>query len=103
MSNALSHFSPICFVAIAPLRLLLQGVFNSDCKALSHGVLIVGYTTSGSSKAWIVKNSWGTGWGESGYIRMQMKGADQPAMSLLSQYVSTEESAFSESRESRKE
>lgn len=31
---------------------------------LNHAVLLVGYT----STEWIIKNSWGTGWGVSGYI-----------------------------------
>jgi C1A family cysteine protease len=33
-----------------------------------HAVTIVGYT----SEAWIVKNSWGPGWGEKGYFRIRM-------------------------------
>jgi len=32
----------------------------------NHAVLAVGYDSS----AWKIKNSWGTGWGESGYIRI---------------------------------
>jgi len=42
------------------------GVFN-NCKAsLNHGVLLVGVT----DQYWWVKNSWGTSWGESGYVRL---------------------------------
>lgn len=44
-------------------------------KKLSHGVLLVGYgrgkSPLGKEKDfWIVKNSWGGSWGESGYFRM---------------------------------
>jgi len=38
---------------------------------LDHCVQAVGYDLTGATPYWLVRNSWGTSWGESGYIRLQ--------------------------------
>jgi len=74
-------------VAITPVSIAIEadsmafqfyssGVFdNSGCGTnLDHGVLIAGYGTAGGKQYWNVKNSWGSGWGDNGYIQI-CKGA----------------------------
>jgi len=45
-----------------------SGIFSNCNKRINHAVLLAGYNSS----YWLIKNSWGAFWGESGYIRLAM-------------------------------
>jgi len=48
---------------------------NPDCgDNLDHAILAVGFDQKGGY--YIVRNSWGTDWGEDGYIRMAIKSGE---------------------------
>ncbi|XP_052179421.1 senescence-specific cysteine protease SAG12-like [Diospyros lotus] len=55
------------------LRFYNGGVFTGPCTTnLDHAVTAIGYGTSeDGTKFWLIKNSWGTEWGENGYLRIQ--------------------------------
>jgi C1A family cysteine protease len=50
-----------------------SGIYSGNCvDGVNHAVVAVGYNAGGKCTGahFIVRNSWGTGWGESGHIRI---------------------------------
>jgi len=68
----------IMSVAIQANQLSFQlynsGVFtNTNCGTqLDHATNVVGWGTEDSMDYWIMRNSWGSSWGENGYMRLQV-------------------------------
>jgi hypothetical protein len=54
-----------CVLCMCPLTLAGSNV--------DHAMAVVGYGTEGTSNYWILQNSWGAAWGESGYVRIDRK------------------------------
>jgi len=64
---------PVSIVVDADWQNYGSGVYTANCGTnYDHAVLLVGYGHDSSSgyDYWKVKNSWGTWWGEEGYIRL---------------------------------
>jgi len=47
-----------------------ESVYDGACD-INHGVAVIGYGSEGGKDYWLIKNSWGTGWGENGFLRMK--------------------------------
>ncbi|KAK2916939.1 hypothetical protein Q8A67_001313 [Cirrhinus molitorella] len=75
LKQAVANFGPISVAVDATnMALYSRGVYNDpSCNNdVNHAVLVVGYGVDSVTglKYWLVKNSWGTDFGEDGYIRM---------------------------------
>jgi C1A family cysteine protease len=59
----------ICLAADA-FQTYTGGILKKCTTQVDHCVQAVGYDDTSSPPYWIVRNSWSTGWGEKGYIRI---------------------------------
>lgn len=69
LKKALCDYGPLgVAVAVTPaFKAYKSGVFNESSTAdINHAITLIGWDDS--KQAWRIKNSWGVGWGESGYM-----------------------------------
>jgi len=66
-----------------------SGILTKECGSkIDHGVLLVGYGTENGTNYWRIKNSWGSHWGEQGFVRVErgLPKAGQCGITSMSSY-----------------
>merc|ERR1712000_138860 len=73
LETALATVGPVSVSAAANWGSYGGGIYSGGCSSRScsidHAILAVGY----DKDYWLIRNSWGSSWGEKGYIRLSRK------------------------------
>ncbi|XP_036433805.1 cathepsin S, ortholog 1 [Colossoma macropomum] len=76
MMHAVATVGPISVginAKLASFHRYKSGIYDDpacDPRSVNHAVLVVGYGQDKGQDYWLIKNSWGSAWGENGFVRM---------------------------------
>merc|ERR1712226_650840 len=97
LMKALYHNGPIAIIidsSTVEFQLYKNGVIDPPgCSTnnLNHAVLLVGYgVNEDGEKCWKIKNSWGSWWGDEGYIKLARNGQNTCGVTNVATYVTSE-------------
>jgi len=85
LKAAASHVVSVAFHVNGNFQVYRSGVYVDDtCNThANHAVTVIGYGKLNDRKYWLVRNSWGSGWGDKGYVKMDR---EKNNMCYISQY-----------------
>jgi len=70
------------------LQLYENGVLElNTCGPLNHAVVVVGFNRTSDGDEIIIRNSWGTDWGEGGYLRLRSQGNQNSKTCYVMQFA----------------
>ncbi|XP_052220908.1 procathepsin L-like isoform X1 [Dreissena polymorpha] len=92
LASSLSSVGPITVTADCSdrgFKSFRNGIYyNPNCNSNlpTHAMVAVGYVNSSAGNYWIIKNSWGTTWGDKGYVYMAKDKGDTCGLSKFASY-----------------
>lgn len=80
LKKKISSTGPVVINLLASYNFLLyqSGIFYDQCDPPNqpqglYSLVIIGYGTASNTDYWILRNSMGSTWGESGYMRLPIR------------------------------
>jgi len=92
LEAAASHIVSVAIWVGSKFMSYKEGVYKDNAcnRSPNHAVAVVGYGSLEGKKYWKVRNSWGTGWGNKGYILMDREKDNMCYISRYSHYPAVE-------------
>jgi cathepsin L len=80
LMNAVATIGPMAISLDASWQSYESGVYTGSCgSTIDHAVVLVGYGTEAGKDYYLVRNSWGSSWGDKGYIKLIRHSDDDTA------------------------